>query len=177
MQELVGEGAGGVENVLGGEKSTTMVWLLSLLGLSVVLPFFNLQLVTGPLINAILFIATVVLGWKKTLWICLFPSVIAFSVGLLPAILGPMIPFIMIGNMILVVVFNPLWRKNWWLGVGAASFLKFLFLFGMSRLLFGLILRQSLPAAVADTLAWPQLYSALIGGVLAYLFLKFVKRI
>ncbi len=137
MSELVGEGAGGLENVVSGEKTSALVWLLSLLGLSIALPFFHLQMVTGPLVNAILFIATVVLGWRKALWICLIPSVIAFSVGLLPTVLGPAIPFIMLSNMILVVIFNPLWKKNWWLGVAVASVAKFIFLFGASKLLFG----------------------------------------
>jgi len=177
MSELVGEGAGGMENVVSGEKTSTMFWFLSLLGLAVFFPFFQLQIVTGPLVNALLFIATVVLGWRKAVWICLLPSVVAYSLGVLPAILGPMIPFIMLGNIILVVVFHPLWRKNFWLGVGAASILKFIFLFASSRLLFSLILKNTLAPAIAMTMSWPQLYSALIGGIIAYIFLKFVKRI
>ncbi len=171
MSEAVGEQA------IGLEKSGEMVWLLSLLGLAIALPFFHLQMVTGPLVNAILFIATVVLGWRQAVWVALLPSALAYAVGLLPMAMGPMIPFILLGNIVLVVVFNGLWRKNYWLGVAAASAVKFLFLLAASHLLFGLILRAPLAPAIAAMMSWPQLYSALLGGIIAYIFLKSVKRI
>lgn len=170
----VGEGA---EQVASLPKVNEATAFLSLLGLSVLLPFFHFQLVTGPLVNALLFIAVVVLGWRKAVYIAFFPSVVAFAVGLLPLVMGPMIPFIIISNIILIMIFHALWRKNYWLGVGVASVAKFIFLFGSAQIMFNLILKKDLAGPMASVFSWPQLYTALLGGVVAYIFLKFVKRI
>lgn len=170
-QELAGE------QIAGLEKVNAWAAYLSLLGLAVIAPLFQFQMVTGPMVNAILFIATVVLGWRKAISIAFLPSILAFAVGLLPTVLGPMIPFIMLSNMVLVMVFHNLWRRNYWLGVGVASVAKFILLFVVSQFLFQIIFQQKLAQAVAATMSWPQLYSALIGGVIAYIFLKMVKRI
>ncbi|MBU1612807.1 iron hydrogenase [Patescibacteria group bacterium] len=174
--EMEGE-ASAQEQVVSLPKVGAITQYLALLGLAVFLPFFHLQMVTGPLVNAILFIATVVLGWRKAVSIAFIPSIVAFSVGLLPVALGPMIPFIMVSNVILVMIFHALWRKNYWLGVGSASVAKFVFLFGSGQVIFNLILKKDLAGPVASVLSWPQLYTALLGGIIAYVFLKFVKRI
>jgi len=65
------------------------------------------------------------LGVDFAILIGLIPSVIALGVGLLPAVLVPMVPFIMISNTLLVVCFAYLRKKNYWLGVVVSSFLKF----------------------------------------------------
>ena len=180
MQEaeyLEGPGAQVGEQVASLPKVGAIASYLTLLGLAVFLPFFHLQMVTGPLVNAILFIATVVLGWRKAVSIAFIPSIIAFAVGLLPTVLGPMIPFIMVSNVVLVMIFHALWRRNYWLGVGVASVAKFVFLFGSGQVIFSLILKKDFAGPIASILSWPQLYTALLGGVIAYVFLKFVRRI
>ncbi|TSD05139.1 MAG: [Fe] hydrogenase subunit HymD [Parcubacteria group bacterium Athens0714_12] len=106
----------------------------------------------------------------------LIPSLIALSTGLLPPVLAPMIPFIMAGNTILILTFSYLKEKNFWLGVISASFLKFIFLFSASSIVINLLLKKEIAAKVALMMSWPQLLTALSGGLLAYLFLKFFKN-
>ena len=88
-----------------------------------------------------------------------------------------MIPFIMIGNTLLVVVFGYLKERDYWLGVIVASVLKFLFLFSISSIVIDLLFKKEIALKVAMMMSWPQLFTALIGGSIAYLFLKNTKKI
>lgn len=143
-----------------------------LLGIATIAPLFHFQPVTGPIVNATLFIAATLLGVQNAIFIGLLPSTIALSAGLLPPVLAPMVPFIMLGNTILIVAFNYLRKKNYWLGVISASVLKFLFLFGTSSIVINLLLKREVATKVAVMMSWPQLATALTGGIIAYLFLK-----
>jgi len=143
-----------------------------LLGVATIAPLFHFQPVTGPIVNATLFIAATLLGVQNAIFIGLLPSTIALSAGLLPPVLAPMVPFIMLGNTILIVAFNYLRKKNYWLGVISASVLKFLFLFGASSIVINLLLKREVATKVAVMMSWPQLATALTGGIIAYLFLK-----
>lgn len=143
-----------------------------LLGVATIAPLFHFQPVTGPIVNATLFIAATLLGVQNAIFIGLLPSTIALSAGLLPPVVAPMVPFIMLGNTILIVAFNYLRKKNYWLGVISASVLKFLFLFGASSIVINLLLKREVATKVAVMMSWPQLATALTGGIIAYLFLK-----
>jgi hypothetical protein len=159
------------------EKAWALVKFAVLLGVATLAPLLQFQIVTGPLVNAMLFIAVVLLGVRSAILIGLFPSIIALSVGLLPAVLAPMVPFIMVANTILILIFGYLWERNFFGGVVAASIIKFLFLWGTSSIVINLLFKQELAANVAAILSWPQLLTALGGGVLAFIFLKSIKRI
>jgi hypothetical protein len=135
------------------------------------------QTITGPIVNAILFISTVILGIQGAILVGLVPSVIALSVGLLPAVLAPMVPFIMIGNAILIFAFGYLREKNFWLGVILASVLKFLFLFGTSSIVINLLLKKEVASKVAAMMSYPQLLTAIAGGFIAYIALKIIRKI
>ena len=134
------------------------------------------QFLTGPIVNSTLFISTMLLGSSSAILVGLIPSLIALSCGLLPAVLAPMVPFIMMGNTILVLVFGYSRKKNYWLGMVSASFLKFAFLAGTSSLVIDLLLKKEVARNVALMMSWPQLFTALAGGIIAYLFLKSIKR-
>lgn len=158
------------------EKEGTLVNFLSILGIAVIVPMFHNQFATGPIINAVLFISVVILGLEKTLFICLIPSVIAMSVGLLPPVLAPMVPFIMISNFLMVLSFYYLKRINYWTGIISASIIKFVFLYISSFAVVNLVIKKELASAIITMMSWPQLLTALAGGVLAYFFLKFVNK-
>jgi hypothetical protein len=102
---------------------------------------------------------------------------IALSSGLLPAVLAPMVPFIMVGNSILILVFSNLREKNYWMSAILASFLKFLFLFLSSSIVINLLLKKEIATTVALMMSWPQLFTAIAGSLIAYFFLKGVKKI
>lgn len=165
-------------NILNREKTLAMTKFAVILGLSVLAPMFKIQMITGPMVNALLFIATVMLGPYSAILIGLLPSAFSIAAGLLPWILAPMIPFIMISNAILILTFHYFYKKNYWLGVAAASVFKYAFLFITSQTLVNLIMKGASAAkAAVIMMSWPQLITALIGGIVAYFFLKFIKKI
>mgnify|MGYP001612116452 FL=1 len=83
-----------------------------LLFVSLVAPLFHFQPITGPIVNAMLFLGAVLLPIEYALMLCMLPSLAALSFGALPVVLAPMIPFIMFSNAILVVVFKEGTRRK-----------------------------------------------------------------
>ncbi len=155
----------------------TLVQFVSLLTVATLAPFFLQQAVVGPMVNAALFISVVLLGARNAVLIGILPSLVALSTGLLPPVLAPMIPFIMTGNILLVMVFSSLRKKNYWLGIITASFVKFVFLFGASSIVIDLLLNKSVAPKVAMIMSYPQLFTALSGGLIAFLFLRSIKKV
>ena len=156
---------------------TAVITFVVLLGIASAAPLIRNQFITGPIVNATLLIAVALLGMRDGLLIGLIPSSIALAVGLLPPVLAPMIPFIIVGNAILVVTFGYLRSKNYWLGLVSGSVLKLAFLFGTSSIVINLLLNQKVATSVAVMMSWPQLVTALAGGLLAYGFLRGTKRL
>ncbi len=153
--------------VIKKEKIFALSQFIVLIGIATTAPLLHSQPITGSIVNATLFIAVVLLGVRSAILICLIPSLIALSTGLLPTVLAPMIPFIITGNAVLILVFSYLRNKNYWLAMISASLLKFLLLFSFSR---------GISSVIALMMSWPQLLTALSGGLIAYLFLKAVKK-
>lgn len=158
-------------------KVADLIYFGTLTGIAVIMPFFPFQGVTGPIVNAIILIAVIILGLNKALLICLLPSMIAFSTGLFPVVLAPMIPFIILGNMVLAFVFSKLYKNNFWVAVGLAAFAKFVFIFLAGKILITFFINSQVSSKILAMISWPQLLTALAGGVIAYTFLKIIKRI
>ena len=158
------------------ERISTSVQFISLMAVVSLAPFFLQQAIVGPAVNATLFIAVVLLGARNAVLIGILPSLVALSTGLLPPVLAPMIPFIMTGNILLIMVFSSLRKKNYWLGMVTASVLKFIFLFGASSIVIDLLLNKSVAPKVAMIMSYPQLFTALSGGLIAFLFLRSIKK-
>ncbi len=157
---------------------------LALAGVATVVPFYiHFQWITGPLVNAILIIALFLLGIRSALILCFVPSLMALAGGLLPAVLAPVVPFIMLGNTILVLIMEWFYtnikdaNKGYWLGLVIGASLKFLFLFLNVNIVSRLLIKKELAAAVAGMMSWPQLATALTGGLIAWGVLKKIKRI
>lgn len=157
---------------------------LGLAGVITVLPFLiHLQWLIGPIVNAILIITLFVVGIRSALVLCLVPSLMALSGGLLPVILAPIVPFIMISNVIYIILIDRIYytvkdvKKGYWMGVITASGLKFLFLLASVNIIGGLLIKQELAQKVAQILSWPQFFTALSGGMLAWIVLKILKRV
>lgn len=159
------------------EKILVLVQFCAIMGVALTAPLIHSQIITGPIVNAVLFVSTAFFGVQAAILVGLIPSLVALSIGLLPPVLAPMVPFIMVSNTILVMVFGCLKEKNYWLGVVSASILKFLFLAGTSSVVVNLLLKKEVALKVAAMMSWPQLFTALAGGIIAYLFLKGLKKI
>ena len=124
------------------------------------------QPITGPLINTILYLTALLVGSWSGIIIGICTPVIAFMRGILPPPLGPMIPFIALGNGVLVVVFSLLKGKNKILGIITASLVKYLILFTAVSYI------VDVPDKIAKVMSLPQLFTALSGGVIAILVYK-----
>jgi hypothetical protein len=154
------------------EKIIVLSEFAVLIGVATIAPLLGQQAISGPIVNATLFISTMFLGIRAGILIGLLPSIIALSAGLLPLALTPMIPFIMIGNVILVLSFDFLKNKNYWLRVITASALKFIFLFSTSSIVINLILKTEIANRVAVIMSWPQFLTAIAGGTIAYFLFR-----
>ena len=172
------------ENALVRVNARAIAQFLGLAGVATTLPFFiHLQWVTGPIINAILIITLFLVGIRSALVVCLVPSLMALSGGLLPAVLAPVIPFIMISNVVLVLSVDYFYnafrnnRRGYWLGVITGALLKFIFLYLSVIWISKLLIKQELVAKVAQMMSWPQFATAVIGGMIAWLVLKWLRRL
>ncbi|HAX97981.1 MAG TPA: ECF transporter S component [Candidatus Atribacteria bacterium] len=148
-----------------------------LFALTLVIQLLGLpQFITGPLVNAFLLLATMMVGVSSGMVIGLFTPWVAFSRGILPAPMGPMIPFIMLGNVTLVIVFFLITtrRENnlgfLGLGIVIGAIAKYLVLSQSVAFL------VSVPPPVAKMMQFPQLITALIGGVVAIVIKQALVR-
>ena len=147
-----------------------LVILVALLAVAVLAPIVgaHAQIVTGPIVNATLFLAVLYLGTSEAIFVALVPSLVALSTGLLPAVLAPVIPFIMICNVLLVMTFSVLRKKSYWAGAVTASVVKFAVLFACTGIVSKLILKSELVSKAAQMMGLAQLLTALAGAVIAY---------
>lgn len=172
------------EDVAVKVDTAVIAQFLSLASVAAFLPFIiHIQWITGPVVNALLILILFIVGIRAALLMSLVPSVMALAGGLLPAVLAPVVPFIMISNVIFVLSIDYFYRsaKNqmvgFWVGVGLGGLLKFLFIWFNANLMISLILKKELAAAVINMVSWPQFATALAGGVIAFAILKGLKRI
>jgi riboflavin transporter len=166
-----------IERGISSDKIRVLIFAI-LLALLIIMPFLiHLQWLTGPTVNAALFIATVILGPGRAILLGLMPSTVALSAGLLPFALAPMVPFIMLGNVIMILIFHFLYKKNYFLGLSVAAFLKFAFLHQTVTWLMSRFLANKLVATLSVMMSWPQFVTAIIGGLAAYAFLKQIKKV
>lgn len=120
--------------------------------------------ITGPLVNFMLILSTILAGTAGGVVIGSVTPWIALIVGILPVPLAPAVPFIMLGNAAYCLLFGLLYRAGAlrrWLGVIAASLAKFIIIAGAVQLLL------ALPAPLVQVLMFPQLINALAGGIAA----------
>ncbi len=150
--------------------------LSACVALAVAAPYFINQLITGSIVNALLFISVSTLGIESAFLLCLIPSLISIYTGLLPLALAPMIPFIMTGNALLVLTFAKFKARGFWAGAILAALIKFIFIWSA-----GIILANSILHGISKTvmlmISWPQFATAIAGAAIAYLFLKAIKKI
>ncbi len=169
------------ENVITGfiTKENIFPYTLKftvLLGISIAAPFFHFQAVTGTIVNATLIIAAVILGKKEAIAIGIFPSIISIITGLLIPAVIPLVPFIILGNIILILTFSFLKKNNYWKGIIWGSVSKFLFLY-LAGFAVAKIFESSVLAKIAMSMfSWQQLLTALSGGIVAYAALRVIKK-
>jgi hypothetical protein len=150
---------------------------------AVILPFFiHYQFLTGPFINAMLIVVTIVLGLRYGLLLSVVPSLMALAGGLLLPVMAPVVPFIIISNMMLVWLVDYFFNQDkkqsngFIKGVVIGSLAKSFFLMLASLSVLGLLGNPKAIKLAVSAFGSVQLGTALLGGLLAYFFLKFIKR-
>jgi len=101
----------------------------------------------------------------------LFTPVLAFLFGIMK--FPPMIPFIMIGNALYVLAFSGMRNKP--VGMVLGSLVKFLWLSASVYYMLPLFGVKA-PAVLVEMFTFPQLATAVMGGVLALLVLGLLKK-
>jgi hypothetical protein len=157
-----------------GYKTSDLSWTIGLTTAIIIAPAILAhtpanQIVTGTLVNGLLFLAAYRLPLFNAFLIAILPSSVALLRGLLPAPMVLLIPYIILSNTILVSVFSFM-KKTPRLGVFTASLLKFGFLYSIT-----LVLTQQLNSPLIAMFQWPQLITALLGGVVFLIFKKVFK--
>lgn len=138
--------------------------------------------IVGSLVNFMLFVSVMYVSVGGAIIVGLLTPVFAMLLGVLNAILIPIVPLIALGNVIMVVVFYLLVKflsDKYYIriaAVAAAAVIKGLYMWFIVLSLVPVIL-PSLPApvwtALQFTFAYPQIITALIGGAVALpIFLK-----
>ncbi len=149
-----------------------------LLALTLAIQMMGLpQQFTGPAINAMLVISAVFVGPLGGTAIGFLTPWIAFLVGILPAPLAPAIPFIMLGNASLVILFYFIRKAlkeslpGEVIGIIFGAIVKFLILTLVVRYII------EVPPPIALMLQVPQLVTALTGGGFALVIVHALKKI
>lgn len=132
------------------------------------------QPITGPVVNALLFIAAALIGPISALLIGLCTPVIAFAFGIMP--FAPAVVIIMLGNGILALTFGFLAKRPIMAYVGAAL-AKFIVMSALVMYIVPSLFGIKVPAKIVAALTTPQLLTALGGAVIAFIVLKGIERI
>ncbi|WP_027340322.1 ECF transporter S component [Halonatronum saccharophilum] len=126
--------------------------------------------ITGPLVNMMLIVSVLSINLLSGILIGSLTPWIALARGILPAPLAPMVPFIIISNIILIVGFYLFEERNRYLAIIIGGLGKYLILAGAVRFI------VQVPLAIAQVMQFPQFINSLIGGLLALFFIKFLDR-
>jgi len=139
------------------------------------------QIVVGIIVNTLLITSALNIKGYKLLPVIIAPALGALSRGIL---FGPftifliyMIPFIWIGNSILVFTFKALnlnKKMNYWITLLIGSITKAAFLFIIAYLLVSI---KILPALFLTTMGIFQFYTAILGGIIAFGFQWTKKKV
>jgi len=160
----------------GSISAARAAFFVAMVAVAVVIPFAKFQPVVGSVVNATLFLSVYYLGISGGIMVGLLPSVISLSVGLLPLVLAPVIPFIMLSNALLAVVFGTLRMKTLPGAVFVAALAKFVFLWSLTYLLAGFLTQSHGLQLVAKMFGPVQFLTAFAGGLVFLVAIKAQSR-
>ena len=117
------------------------------------------QLITGSLVNMMLLLSTMILGWQGGAAVGFFTPIIAVLLGIMGV--PVLVPAIIIANLVLVISHYFINDYNQYLALGVGAIAKFLVLSVSVKYLL------QVPPPVVKMMQIPQLYHAVIGGLFA----------
>jgi hypothetical protein len=135
--------------------------------------------IVGPVVNAVLIVATAIAGiWSGVAIAVIVPLVSAFTnkAAIAPLVLA-FSPFIIIGNIIIAAAFAILNRKSKIAAIIIGAVVKFAFLFAAISIFTSIVkMKPQIAATLTNLFSWPQLVTALVGGVIALVVLAAVGK-
>lgn len=142
------------------------------------------SLITGSIVNMLLVISVMTCGLGTGLSVAIVSPVLAKFFGIGP--LWALIPFISIGNIVLILVWHFIGNGNiknqyvtYIIALVTASISKFLILY-IGIVLIAIPLLLNLPdkqaMIISNMFSIPQLFTALIGGAIATVMLPTLKK-
>ena len=162
------------KTVLAKYSVQWMVRLAILIAITIGFQMFKLpQLITGPVVNLMLFLSCILLGLWGGIVLGLITPLIALLAGIMPR--AEVVPVIMVANAVLVISFYVLRAKQkqfyrTLLGILVGSLLKYyVFAIAVAFIL-------NLPPPAAQMLGVPQLFTALSGGALSVMVEKALSK-
>lgn len=160
---------------INSSREKIFLWISLALIAGITPLFLHEQWITGPLVNAILVAATLTLGPWEAIAIAFIPSGMALASGLLPVVLAPTIPVIIIGNILLISGVQ-LFKNKPLFGILTGAVAKFIWLTIASTWILQFFIPGNFIAKVGTMLSWPQLATAILGGLIALGIIKIWKK-
>lgn len=164
--------------------------LIFLITLTLIFQMLGLpQPITGPLVNMMLILTTLVISPLAGISLGFITPLAAAMRGQLPGFLLPMVPFIIVSNTLLILLFsftrrllsgrlrenNLLLSFPAWVGLFVGAFVKFLFLVYTVHLLLPLLIGTSVPDTFVAMMSLPQFLTAILGGAMAFIIVRMLR--
>jgi hypothetical protein len=172
------------------KSSRNITRLIFLIALMLIFEMIGLpQPITGPIVNMMLLLTTLIISPLAGCILGLVTPVVAGLRGQLPPLLLPMIPFIVLSNASLIFVFF-LSRRFWatwlkdenvllsvpaWIGLFSGAIVKFIILYHAVRFFLPFYLGKAIPDAIIAAMSLPQLITAIVGGLFAFLIYRMLQ--
>lgn len=163
----------------------TAILLALLIAVQVVTAGFGNTFITGSLVNLVLIVSVMIAGLTSGLAVALLSPLFAYFFGIGP-IFWQIVVCIAIGNALLVLCWSLIAgrkRENsltiYLVATIIAAFFKFIFLyFSIVKLVVPVILQIPAPQAkiVSAAFSYPQLITAIIGGILATMIVPILTK-
>ncbi|MCH4172385.1 MAG: ECF transporter S component [Lactobacillus sp.] len=163
----------------------TAIFLAILIAFQAVTAPLQMTLITGSLVNLTLIMTVILAGLSSGITVAAISPIMAFMLGIGPKLL-PLIPCIMVGNVVLVLIWYFVVMKlrlsdivKYVIATISAAVVKFIVLYllvvQMMIPLLGIPAMQS--KLISTMFSLPQLITALIGGVIAILLLPMLTNV
>ncbi|MDD4343293.1 MAG: hypothetical protein PHH19_02850 [Eubacteriales bacterium] len=137
-----------------------------LLALAVTVQQLKIQWLTGPGVNAILLLAAAYTDVYSASILGMITPVMALLFGVMP--LAVVVPFIMVSNIVYIVIYKWQYPNNSFVAISMAAIVKFLVLTIAVKFII------SVPPGVAYALSTPQLFTAVTGGIIATIIIRYL---
>jgi len=162
----------------------TAVFIALLIVLQAATAVLGNIIVTGSIVNLMLIVSVMTCGLSSGLVVAVVSPIMAKFLGIGP--LWSIIPFIVAGNMALIIIWHFIGNRNMGrkytahiMALFCAAIIKFLVLYiGIVRITIPIFLGlpEQQAAVISNMFSIPQFFTALIGGSLAIILLPVLKK-